>query len=154
MSDFKALDFVYAGRRVGNGYKRLDCVYTIQPDGKLGLKWLFKAAQREKVIGGVYTGAAFGKDQAKGIETARYTGYGNKWHDREAILLWEAQHEDAKVVIRAHKLENDDKIVSQLEAMLQPARKLYTAARSRGDYATCMVLERALQSALRVPYKE
>lgn len=145
-SDFLPFDFVYAGRRPLKGDKPGSEIFRII-DGRLAESYVFQAKSlKGNVIGGVYRGAMFSKDQAQGLGTAAFV---ERWSDQGACIEWRARDEAFEANQRLIKLEADAKKVNDIEVMMLPLRKLYASYSRQYDHAGKEALEQAVLRALR-----
>jgi hypothetical protein len=147
-SDFLPSDFVYAGRRALQGGKPGVEVFQIV-DGCLAGRYLFAAKSLKGcAIGGVYRGALFSNDQARGLGAAAFV---ERWKDKLACIDWRARDEAFEADQRSIKLEADAKKFNEVESMLLPLRKLYATYSRQYDHAGKEALEKAVLRALRSP---
>jgi hypothetical protein len=144
-------DFVYAGVRVGKDFK-IDCLFLLKPDGTLGDERMFKADRKGKSIGGIYGGAKFNDRQATFPKFPKYKGEFKKAPDK--LVEWHALDDEAESHYKEQALEKNAKAKDVIANALEPIRRIYTAAASRGDYHTAMAIERAVAVALRKPVKD
>ncbi|MGG5276312.1 hypothetical protein [Pseudomonas syringae pv. coryli] len=144
--EFLPFDFVYAGRRALKGDKPGSEIFRII-DGRLSESYVFAAKSlKGNVIGGVYRGAKFSKDQAQGLGTAVFV---ERWNDQGACIDWRARDEAFEANQRRIKLEADAKKVNEIEIMILPLRKLYASYSRQYDNAGKEALEQAVLRALR-----
>lgn len=146
--EFLPFDFVYAGRRALKGDKPGAEIFKVV-DGQLGDRYVFAAKSlRGSVIGGVYRGAMFSKDQARGLGCVAFV---ERWKDSVACIDWRSRDEAFDANQRRNKLEADSKRVNEIEAILLPLRKLYASYTRQYDQAGKEALEQAVLRALRSP---
>jgi hypothetical protein len=147
-SDFLPFDFVYAGQRALEGNKPGAEIYKLV-DGRLGDSYVFAAKSlKGKVLGGMYRGAEFSPDKARGIGSAAYIG---RWKEMTDCVIWRAREEAFETAQRLIKLESDAKKVNEIEAIMLPLRKLYATYARQYDHAGKEALEQAVMRALRSP---
>lgn len=155
-AEFVAKDFVYTGLRWSTNEQRLVTIRCIDADGKLEPPMLFEYNRKyERVIGGVYTGAAFTADgSVRGLITS---GYSELWPNIDDRLEWKVADERVKSEHRCRAAEKDEKRISEIETILMPLRTTYETFRVRRDFAGMEALEasvlRSLRSAPRVSEK-
>jgi hypothetical protein len=154
--EFVERDFVYIGKSIaddgkvycGNAIVNEDC--TLEKT-----KWYGYKKKMDRIVGGVYRGASFSENTAKGLEQAIWR---TRWHDQGDVIKWQADDEKVEVEIRSKKMEKDEGRISELEKILLPLRTQYESYRSRHDCAGMEALEksmlRALKSAPRVIEKD
>lgn len=150
---FLPFDFVYAGRRALKGGKPGVEIYRIV-EGRLSDSFVFESKSlkgKSKVIGGIYRGAQFTDDQARGLRVVTYV---DRWSDPGACIDWRARDEAFEAQQRLSKLESDAKKVNELEALLLPLRKQYAVYSRQYDHAGKEALEQALLRALRSPPRQ
>lgn len=139
-------DFVYAGRRLLRDGTLADELWPLDGKGQLMQARVFKAARRQRVIGGIYTGASFSLGEALGLNAVSYKG---KYEAHSTIVEWEARHDQA---ITNHKLlrtEQDELRAGEIDRALAPLRESWLAMRKSGDHAGTEALELAVLRSLR-----
>ena len=141
-SEFLPFDFVYAGRRVLKGDKAGAEIFRIV-DGRIADSFVFAAKSlKGRVIGGVYRGAEFSNNQARGLGAVEFV---HRWKDQGA------RDEAFETEQRRSRLEADAKKVNEIEAIMLPLRKLYASYSRQYDHAGKEALEQAVLRALRSP---
>lgn len=146
--EFLPFDYVYAGRRTLKGGKPGVEIYRLV-DGQLGGSSVFEAkALKARVIGGIYRGATFSDQSARGLDTVTFV---DRWKDPAACIDWRARDEAAEARQRLIKLEADAKKINEIEAILLPLRRRYATYVRQYDNAGKYALEQAMLSALRAP---
>lgn len=144
---FVARDFVYGGRRLLKSGRVGAVVFTVFGSGQLDDGSLFDGKTfKRHAIGGIYRGASFCGDKARGLEEAKYVG---QWAGDAMRIDWRIRDEDAEAEQRAAKLSGDARKVHEIEAILLPLRKMYAGYFKRRDSAGQEALERAVLRALR-----
>ncbi|WP_122423282.1 hypothetical protein [Pseudomonas viridiflava] len=144
--EFLPFDFVYAGRRALKGDKPGAEIHRVI-GGKLSDSFVFDSkALKCNVIGGVYRGALFTDNQARGLGAVQYV---ERWRDQGACIDWRARDEAFAATRRLKKLEADAKKVNEIEAIMLPLRKQYAAYTRQYDHAGQEALEQAVLRALR-----
>ncbi|EMO9521326.1 hypothetical protein ACR3H8_19455 [Pseudomonas aeruginosa] len=147
-SEFLPFDFVYAGRRVLKGDKAGAEIFRIV-DGRIADSFVFAAKSlKGRVIGGVYRGAEFSNNQARGLGAVEFV---HRWKDQGACIDWQARDEAFETEQRRSRLEADAKKVNEIEAIMLPLRKLYASYSRQYDHAGKEALEQAVLRALRSP---
>lgn len=147
--ELKAQDFVFTGWREHKG--RLYLAVTPIQDGELLNTGHYSTkGKRRWVVGGVYTGAMFSSDTAKGLEQARYD---RMWDDKGAIIHWQAVSDEAEATVRSVKVETDARKRNEIEAAMLPLRKQYAVLLKQRDRAGLAALENAVVRALRAPVR-
>lgn len=144
--EFLPFDYVYAGRRALKGDKPGAEIFQVV-NGQLGNSYVFAAKSlKGRIIGGVYRGAMFSKEQARGLGSAAFV---ERWKDQLACIDWRSRDEAFEADQRRSKLEADAKKVNEIESMLLPLRKLYASYSRQYDHAGKEALEQAVLRALR-----
>lgn len=145
-ADFHPFDYVYTGRCTLKGGKTGGQLGRLI-DGRIEDTFVFEARNfKGKAIGGIYRGATFGDQSARGLEGAKYVG---RWSDESACIDWRARDDALEAKMRLAKLEADAKRMNDIEVILLPLRKLYASYARRYDHAGKEALEQAVLRALR-----
>ena len=140
-------DYVYVGRRFNSKGKAVVCVRVIEQGDKLGVESLYDLASfKNRVIGGVYSGAKFYEGGSLGLAQAAYV---RRWADPMAQADWLSRDEAVAVELRKAKQMANDKKTHEIEDALLPLRKLYAHYDQRADFAGKEALEAAVLRALR-----
>ena len=146
-----AKDFVYIGARLTDKNELTHGICLVQEDGTLGRPVFYgKVKKFNKTVGGIYTGASFDENTAYGLSTSSWKG---RWHDKGAVMEWEALNTDAAESLRASKMEKEAGRITLVEQAMQPIREQYTSARKRNDWAAMEALEHMVMRALRTPIR-
>lgn len=147
VEDYLPRDYIFGGQRLLKNGRMGAIVYLVVARGQLddGALYDGKAFKRH-VIGGIYRGATFCGDRARGLANAKYVG---QWADEAVRIDWRIRDEDAQAELRTLKLSNDARKVHEIEAVLLPLRKLYAGYFKRRDSAGQEALEQAVLRALR-----
>lgn len=147
---YEDCDFVFAGKRIlGGGKAGVEIIMLL--NGALGKSYFFEhTKKRNYAIGGIYRGASFCDDGAKGIDAADYQ---SSWDVFENISVWQAKSDEADCLLRNRKFESDAKKNHSIEDLLLPLRKTYEASRKQRDVAAMESLEKAVLRALKVTPK-
>lgn len=148
---FFELDFVYCGL-VYSENKMSISLAVIQENGQLKSEAFYPHKKnRERHIGGIYSGASFSENKVMGLDGVNYKG---NYFDTESIIKWRARNDAAKTKERSLKLEKDAKKMNELVELLKPIRKLYSNYRKQNDNAGLEALEAAVLRALRTPLRQ
>lgn len=103
MSDlYEPLEFVFCGFRKGDAGLFIS-VATLR-DGVLGREMYFSKgkSKRRWVVGGIYSGASFSDNGAKGLDDAHYV---KAWEVQGDKIEWQAKSEQAEALARSEKLD-------------------------------------------------
>lgn len=149
-----ARDYVYCGVRLAkNDNDRFVEIRVINEDGTLSDgSWYKYKRSFERTIGAVYSGATFnGQGQVRGLVEARFKGMWDKAEDR---IEWKSLEEAALSKVKLKRMEADAGRVSDLEASLKDARKLYSKLRQQFDSAGCRALDQLVLAALHTPLRK
>lgn len=151
--DFVPCDFVYTGRRALTDHTYRVTIRKITADGALGEEMQYRDDKdfNRFVVGGVYHGASFRAGTIKGYATAYFQGL---WKAADLRMEWQARESAARDQVRAAKLENNFRKMSEIEELLMPLRKRYAALQKLYDRAGCYALERAVVRALLTPLRK
>lgn len=146
-------DFVFCGIRANDKGAPFISIRLLVDDEIQAKEMFFgyTAKQHRRLsVGQVYRGASFSETQALNIGSVNWL---RKWENREDCLEWEAR-ETAAQERRAHlKLESDATAMSEMQKLLLPLRRRYSALRNRYDMAGASALELAILTALRTPVR-
>lgn len=153
MSDrtYTARPFVYQGLRWDRFTRKAsDCVQpleeaTLAPHGE---PMMFKPGKRKLVIGGIYTGAEFDENGARGLNAARYYG---RWKNESDRLEWQALDSQADANAASAREEANERRRDEIEAMVLPLRKLLHSDAYKFDPGKQQAIINAVTRALRVP---
>lgn len=147
-AEFQPFDFVYSGRCALKGGKAGAEIHRLD-DGRLAGSYVFEARSlKGKVIGGIYRGALFTDNKARGLDDVKYV---DRWKDQGACIDWRARDEAFDTNQRLCKLEAEAKKINEIEAIMLPLRKLHATYLRQYDNAGKEALEQAVMRALRSP---
>jgi hypothetical protein len=148
--DFKPADLIYCGRRYRD--KELSaCILRLDENGEIlvGEGWYtFSKYWKNRVVGGVYTGASFSPTKIRGFNTLQYLRH---WPDKDARIEWQARDMSAGAEAKADAMEEKLRKENDLRDVMLPLRRRYAAMQKRHDLSGMYALERAVNLTLRTP---
>jgi len=139
-------DFVFIGRRAGNGSKAFGALRQIR-DGQLGPEEYYGIdTTKGKIVGGVYSGAKFYEGGSRGIGAATWS---KRWDVSDDLIMWRALDDAVETALRTAKLMGDSKKISEIDDILLPLRKLYASYAKQYSHSGREALEQAVLRSLR-----
>lgn len=150
---FVKREFVYTGeRRASNGARMVSLAF-IDAEGKLGEPQFFDWKKAyDKYVGNVYECEVSEDGQTvRGLDKAQWR---RTWSDEGMRILWVAKDREAKSLHAQAALEKKAGAVDDIERVLRPLRKQYSACIARFDYGGADAIERAVIATLRQPLRK